>query len=78
MNETVRPLTDVVKTAVGAWSGVIPMPYGRDGTVTDCVDWAMERPLLLTAWPVKIVVVEVPAVLVTVKETVYTPLLAYV
>ena len=56
----------------------MPMPYGRDGTVTDCVDWAMERPLLLTAWPVKITVVEVPAVLVTVKEIAYTPPLAYV
>ena len=54
------------------------MPYGRDGTVTDCVDWAVGSPLLLTTWPVKVVVVEVPAVLVTVKETVYTPLPAYV
>ena len=53
------------------------MPYGRDGTVTDCVDWAVGRPLLLTAWPEKITVVEVPAVLVTVKETVYTPPLVY-
>ena len=25
-NETVRPLTDEVKAAVGAWSGVMPMP----------------------------------------------------
>ena len=25
LNETVRPLTDVVKAAVGAWSGVMPM-----------------------------------------------------
>ena len=54
------------------------MPYGRDGTVTDCVDWAVGRPLLLMTWPVKVVVVEVPAVLVTVKKTVYTPLPAYV
>ena len=56
----------------------MPMPYGRDDTVTDCVNWAVESPLLVTAWPVKIVVVEVPAVFVTVKETVYTPPLAYV
>ena len=78
LNETVKPLTDVVNTAVGAWSGVMPMPYGRDGTATDCVDWAIGRPLLLTACPVKITVVEVPTVLVTVKEILYTPPPAYV
>ena len=32
-------------------------------------------PLLLTTWPVKIVLVEVPAVLVTVRETSKLPLL---
>ena len=33
-------------------------------------------PLLLTTWPVKVVCVEVPAVLVTVRETENTPSLA--
>ena len=30
---TVRPLADVVKAAVGAWSGVTEMPYGGGETV---------------------------------------------
>ena len=36
--KTVRPSTDVVKKAVGAWSGVIEMPYGEGETVIawDC------------------------------------------
>ena len=30
---TVRPLVDVVKEAVGAWSGVTQTPYGEEETV---------------------------------------------
>jgi hypothetical protein len=78
---TVNPLIVVVKMAVGAWSGVMPIPYGKEYVGVIVIFWvvrAIDRPLLLTAWPENTLTVDVPAVFVTVKETVYVPPLAYV